>query len=233
MSSSHIHVALKVRLSNVRRRGCSSLPDEPEKKFWIARPRCQQDLTWDLACRVAKRQRHDHDVIEGADDRQELGYEVDGRDDPQPRERDSHLGPTRNARISAKGSDRGHTRRKKPSQILQDPRWETGSENDHDHPRRKQTADGNDHDPDHRVLQACMVNCWWHMEVIETMVMNRKEKERLPAKLKRSPAKAQDTYMRTLCHCGRSRMTKHELTSAIDWRIRAATSKATRIWSLE
>jgi hypothetical protein len=84
----------------------SGVADRAEKPFEekdLARPGGENDLAGNLPGGVTQREGDDHDVVEGADDRQELGDQADRAGDPQAgdEDRDPSLGAVLAGRIAA------------------------------------------------------------------------------------------------------------------------------------
>lgn len=117
----------------------------------LGRPCLEEDLSRNLSGGVAEgKDDHDH-VVERSDDRQELGNEVDRRQDPQPGEANDHLGPSRDPGVPTQSPGHNHTGRKERSHVLEDPRRQAMSQEDEKRPRRHQRRHGHQRDPRHRV----------------------------------------------------------------------------------
>ena len=97
-------------------------------------PRLLQGSSGDAPGGVAQCQRHDHHVVERADDREELGDEVDGREDPEPSEGDGQFGSAGDTGVTAQAPDGDRTRRKESGEVFQQPRWEPPGQQEKDQP---------------------------------------------------------------------------------------------------
>src|SRR4051794_30074939 len=94
-------------LGRARRPG--SVTEEPGEDLGFAGPGLLQGFSRDASSGIAQGQRHHHDVVEWADDRKELGDEVDGREHPQTGDGHGQLGPPWNPRVMAETSDGDRT----------------------------------------------------------------------------------------------------------------------------
>jgi hypothetical protein len=138
-STSSVSTVPAVRRTTRREIGSSGVMDrglrrlrsvwkEPLQDAWCCWPSFEDHFARHLACRVAERQRNYEHVVERADDRQELGDQVDRRQHPQPGERHRDLCSTRYARIAPEPSDCRGTSREHGGQVLRRSRRELSSE---------------------------------------------------------------------------------------------------------
>lgn len=88
-----------LRISTFSRWQPPALADEACDQSGVFGPSVENDITWDLACGVAEHEGDNDDVVERSDDWQELGYEVDGRDDPYASDEDGDPHPPWNPRV--------------------------------------------------------------------------------------------------------------------------------------
>ena len=73
---------------------CSA--EQPGKKLRLARPSFLQHISRYSPGGIAQRESDDDDIVERADDRQELGDEIDRREDPESGEYQGNLRATGN-----------------------------------------------------------------------------------------------------------------------------------------
>jgi len=116
--------------------------DETFEQPRIARPCFEQDAARDPTGGIAEGERDDHDIIQGTDHGEELGNQVDGRDDPYHRGKDGKLRSTRHARVIAQATDHGDAGREESGQLLHQSRRESNGKHDEHRPRHEQTSEG-------------------------------------------------------------------------------------------
>jgi len=84
-------------------------------------PRFFEYATRYTARGVAKRECYHHNIVEGSNDGQELGDQVDRRQDPQTGEYERRLRAEWDVRVAAESPHRGGARGKYAGEILQHP----------------------------------------------------------------------------------------------------------------
>lgn len=107
-----------------RAHGPGPVAEEPLEDVGFARPRLLQGLSGNASSCVAQGQGHYHHVVEGADDREELGDEVDGREHPQAGEGHRQLGSAWDSGVTAQASDGDGAGGKESGEVFEQPRWE-------------------------------------------------------------------------------------------------------------
>jgi hypothetical protein len=104
--------------------GCRALvgacAEESFEEPGLAGPGGQQYLAGDLAAGVAQGERDDNDVVERADDRDELGDQVNRAGQPDPGDDDGDPRPSRYPRVIAETSDGGDAVGDERGEIAQD-----------------------------------------------------------------------------------------------------------------
>lgn len=105
---------------------------------------------------IPKRKCNHDNVIERADDRQELGNQVDRRQHPEPGEGDDELGPARHSRVSSQPPGRGHAVRQKGDQVPGETWRQAPCEDEEQRPRRGdgRECDTKPRDPVHSQLSS-------------------------------------------------------------------------------
>ena len=101
-----------------------TVAEKPVEDMGLARPGFLQGSSGDAPGGIPQGQRHHHHVVERADDREELGDEVDGREHPQTSEGHDQLGSPWDPRVTAETSDGDRTGRQESGKVLQHPRGE-------------------------------------------------------------------------------------------------------------
>ncbi len=118
-------------------------------------PRRDECLGWHAPGGISQGERDHDDVVERADDRQELGDQIDRRQHPNGRNGHCELHPPRHPRVAAKPASRRDTGRQNGREVLRQPRRQPLGEQDHHDPRR-----GNDDRRDDQQLQPhALVDC--------------------------------------------------------------------------
>jgi hypothetical protein len=75
--------------------------EKPFDDARVGRRGFEKYRTWDLAGGVPERERDNDDIVEWPNDREELGNEVDGRQQPEEDEPNSDLGAARHPRVGS------------------------------------------------------------------------------------------------------------------------------------
>ena len=114
----------------------------------LDRPGVQQDLSRHRPRRVPEQEDDGNDVVEGPDHGQELGDQVDGRQDPRDGDAEGDLGAAGDVGVStqpAGGRDAGGEER---CDVAQEAGWETAGQQDHDDPAEDPDRHGDHRPPD-------------------------------------------------------------------------------------
>lgn len=85
----------------------------------VRRPSVEQYRPGDLFGGVSECEGNDDDVVERSDDGEELGDEVDGREDPETSDADGHLGSSWYPWVLAEHADGGDARGQESCQFLE------------------------------------------------------------------------------------------------------------------
>ncbi len=114
--------------------------EHPHKQSRILRPRRQEHRPGDAPGRVTQQKHDSYDVVEWADDGQELGDEVDRGQHPEHRYEQRHLRSPGHRRILTQPTGGRHTRRQEDRYLPEQTRRQSMGQHHHGHP----TADPQD-----------------------------------------------------------------------------------------
>lgn len=128
--------------------------DEPLEQPWFGGPRFEQDVALDLAGGVAEGQGDDDDIVERADDGEELGDEVDGREDPEACEADGESCSAWDAGVLAEPTGGRGTGGEHGGKVLGGTGWQPPGEQQEHGPRGDEQSDRDEKDADQRRCQA-------------------------------------------------------------------------------
>jgi len=125
--------------------------EEPREDSLLRRPRLDKNLAWDATGGIAQGESHHYHVVQRTDHGQELGDQVDRREDPKRRDAQGDLRPTRHPRVLAQSPHRRRARREHGCQVLGGAWREPSSEDDHHSPRQAEQTHTHEEQPDREV----------------------------------------------------------------------------------
>lgn len=119
------------------------LRDHLEPRLQAAAPPADEAVAVrDALKRLAPDDRELLTVVEGADHRQELRHQVDRGQQPQPGQRDRHLGPAGHPRVAPQPPDGGHAVGHDPGQVTEQPGRQAPGQDHQQRPAARHQPDG-------------------------------------------------------------------------------------------